>query len=66
MIRAGTLHYKSNLQEHGDCGTVECIYKALRSYNSGSCNSDDLSDGRGATPHYVSDIANRLLGRRPY
>ncbi|KAI0124798.1 hypothetical protein BJ170DRAFT_696371 [Xylariales sp. AK1849] len=62
MVRAGTNHYKANLKEFGDHDTAECIYEALRSYNSGSCNPNDLSDGRGATPSYVSDIANRLLG----
>ncbi|EPS35518.1 hypothetical protein H072_11073 [Dactylellina haptotyla CBS 200.50] len=38
-------------------------YKAFRAYNSGSiAPSGDLSNGNGATPCYVSDIANRLLG----
>ncbi|KAK6330447.1 hypothetical protein TWF696_003339 [Orbilia brochopaga] len=38
-------------------------YKAFRAYNSGSiAASGDLSNGNGATPCYVSDIANRLLG----
>ncbi|KAF3931001.1 hypothetical protein ABW20_dc0101291 [Dactylellina cionopaga] len=38
-------------------------YKAFRAYNSGSIHpSGDLSNGNGATPCYVSDIANRLLG----
>ncbi|KAJ6256478.1 hypothetical protein Dda_8340 [Drechslerella dactyloides] len=38
-------------------------YKAFRGYNSGSiAASGDLSNGNGATPCYVSDIANRLLG----
>ncbi|KAK6534137.1 hypothetical protein TWF281_005475 [Arthrobotrys megalospora] len=38
-------------------------YKAFRAYNSGSiAPSGDLSDGNGATPCYVSDIANRLTG----
>ena len=62
MVRAGTLHFKANLKEHGNTDTADCIYKALRSYNSGSCNNNDLSDGRGATASYVSDVANRLLG----
>ncbi|KAH8678201.1 hypothetical protein BX600DRAFT_146915 [Xylariales sp. PMI_506] len=63
MVRAGTNHYKDNLKEFGNTDTAECIYKALRAYNSGSVNSSNLSDGQGATPSYVSDIANRLLGR---
>ncbi|KAL1853891.1 hypothetical protein VTK73DRAFT_8877 [Phialemonium thermophilum] len=63
MVRAGTLHFKENLKQFGNADTAECIYKALRVYNSGSINENDLSDGCGATPDYVSDIANRLLGR---
>ncbi|OTB06475.1 hypothetical protein M426DRAFT_20925 [Hypoxylon sp. CI-4A] len=63
MVRAGTQHFKQNLQANGNQDTAECIYKALREYNSGSVNPGDLSDGRGATPSYVSDVANRLLGR---
>ncbi|KAI0161067.1 hypothetical protein GGR52DRAFT_576475 [Hypoxylon sp. FL1284] len=63
MVRAGTNHFKQNIQDQGNADTAECIYKALREYNSGSVNPNDLSDGRGATPSYVSDIANRLLGR---
>lgn len=35
------------------------IYEALRGYNSGSVNRNDLSDGLGATAAYVSDVANR-------
>ncbi|KAH8879968.1 hypothetical protein GQ53DRAFT_670902 [Thozetella sp. PMI_491] len=66
MVRAGTNHFKANMKEHGNTDTADCIYKALRSYNSGSCSSNNLSDGRGATPAYVSDIANRLCARRPY
>jgi len=63
MVRAGTLHYKDNLRQFGDGYNAETIYKALRVYNSGSINEDNLSDGRGATPEYVSDLANRLCGR---
>ncbi|KAF3921021.1 hypothetical protein AA313_de0200378 [Arthrobotrys entomopaga] len=38
-------------------------YKAFRAYNSGSISPDgNLSNGNGATPCYVSDIANRLTG----
>lgn len=62
MVRKGTEHYKENLKAHGDQCSVESIYPALRDYNSGSSNPNDLSDGRGATPSYVSDIANRLEG----
>lgn len=63
MVTAGTNHFKQNLKDFGDADTADCIYKALREYNSGSVNPDNLSDGRGATASYVSDIANRLLGR---
>ena len=35
-------------------------YESARGYNSGSIDFNDLSDGLGATPAYVSDIANRL------
>ncbi|KAI1470311.1 uncharacterized protein F4812DRAFT_260582 [Daldinia caldariorum] len=63
MVRAGTNHFKQNLRSFGDADTADCIYKALREYNSGSVNQADLSDGKGATPSYVSDVANRLLGR---
>lgn len=39
------------------------IYTAARIYNSGAvASSGDLGDGNGATPCYVSDIANRLTG----
>ena len=39
------------------------IYTAARIYNSGSvAPNGDLSNGNGATPCYVSDIANRLTG----
>ncbi len=63
MVRAGTLHYKDNLKQFGNADTADCIYKALRAYNSGSVNPNNLSDPRGATASYVSDIANRLCGR---
>jgi hypothetical protein len=62
MIRGGTQHYKQNLKNWGDKWSGESIYPALREYNSGSVNTKNLSDGRGATPDYVSDIAQRLQG----
>lgn len=37
-------------------------YQAARGYNSGSINFSNLSDGKGATEAYVSDLANRLQG----
>ncbi|KAL8946979.1 MAG: hypothetical protein Q9222_006690 [Ikaeria aurantiellina] len=63
MVNAGTKHYKGNLQQVGNQDTADNIYRALRLYNSGSINEGNLSDGKGATPEYVSDIANRLQGR---
>jgi Mn-dependent DtxR family transcriptional regulator len=63
MVMAGTKHFKGNLQQLDDKDTAETIYRALRLYNSGSINESNLSDGMGATPSYVSDIANRLQGR---
>jgi hypothetical protein len=63
MVMAGTKHFKANLEQVGDQDTASTIYRALRLYNSGSINESNLSDGKGATPSYVSDIANRLQGR---
>ncbi|KAJ0108981.1 hypothetical protein J7T55_005529 [Diaporthe amygdali] len=62
MVVGGTQHYKANLQNWGDKLSPESIYPALREYNSGSVNPNDLSDGRGATAAYVSDISQRLQG----
>ena len=38
------------------------VWAVLRGYNSGSIDESDLSNGMGATPSYVSDIANYLQG----
>jgi len=38
------------------------VYAVLRAYNSGKINAAELSDGQGATPAYVSNIANYLQG----
>lgn len=62
MVMAGTKHFKQNLESNNNSDTAEAIYEALRLYNSGSINKQNLSDGKGATNSYVSDIANRLLG----
>ncbi|KAK8061812.1 hypothetical protein PG994_008178 [Apiospora phragmitis] len=62
MVNGGTNHFKANLQDFGDKWSEESIYPALREYNSGSVNQNDLSDGLGATASYVSDIAQRLQG----
>lgn len=63
MVNAGTNHFKGNLKQIDDKDTASTIYQALRLYNSGKINTSNLSDGEGATPSYVSDIANRLQGR---
>lgn len=63
MVLAGTKHFKANLQQLDDKDTASTIYRALRLYNSGSINENNLSDGKGATDSYVSDLANRLQGR---
>jgi hypothetical protein len=63
MVTAGTMHYKGNLEQVGNGDDAATIYSALRWYNSGDLNPNDLSDGLGATPSYVSDIAYRLQGR---
>lgn len=62
MVRGGTQHFKGNLQNWGNALNERSIYSALREYNSGSVNENNLSDGRGATASYVSDIAQRLQG----
>jgi len=46
MIMAGTKHFKANLVQVGDKDNEECIYKALRLYNSGSMNEGNLSNGK--------------------
>jgi len=63
MVQAGTKHFKANLKQLDDQDTAATISKVLRLYNSGSFNEGNLSDGKGATDSYVSDIANRLQGR---
>jgi hypothetical protein len=62
MVVAGTNHYKANLQQTGNADSAQDIYQALRLYNSGSLDANNLSNGLGATDSYVSDIANRLQG----
>jgi LysM repeat protein len=37
-------------------------YVALRVYNSGSVDLNQLNDPLGATANYVADVANRLMG----
>lgn len=62
MIQGGAEHYKGNMANWGNSGDPSTIYPALREYNSGNVNADNLSDGRGATPEYVSDVSQRLGG----
>jgi LysM repeat protein len=62
MVRDGTTGTKD-----GD-GLKQCFqhqgnwYAAFREYNSGQVNTNDLNDPVGATPGYVKDTANRLMG----
>ncbi|OAG39866.1 hypothetical protein AYO21_05932 [Fonsecaea monophora] len=62
MVRDGTEGTKS-----GD-GLKQCFqhqgnwYAALREYNSGRVDVNDLNNGMGATGGYVRDVANRLMG----
>ncbi len=62
MVRDGTEGTK-----HGD-GLKQLrsrygnYYEALRAYNSGSVNRNDLNDPIGATADYVQETANRLMG----
>lgn len=39
------------------------IYRALREYNSGSINVNNLSDGKGATDGYVSNMVRKSVVR---
>jgi hypothetical protein len=63
MVTAGTAHFKGNLVQQGNGDDAATIYSALRLYNSGQLDPSNLSDGEGATPSYVSDIAYRLQWR---
>lgn len=64
MVTCGTQHYKQNLEDWGDEWSAESIYPALREYNSGSVDSDNLSDAPDniGNPYYVSDISQRFQG----
>jgi hypothetical protein len=76
MIKDGTLGTLD--KEGGGNGLVQClsqnsqaqygdknIYLAMRCYNSGSVDKNNLNDAMGATTGYVRDIANRLMGAAP-
>jgi hypothetical protein len=62
MICGGVEHFKGNLKHFGDKDSRDSVWPALREYNSGNANLADLSDPRGATASYVSDVANRVMG----
>lgn len=47
--------------ETNDAGS-RAVYAGARIYNSGSATITNLNDGRGSTPCYASDVANRLVG----
>lgn len=47
---------------YGNEWSGETIWPALRAYNSGTANLNDLSDPKGAKGSYVSDLANRVTG----
>ncbi|KAL7928933.1 hypothetical protein V8C35DRAFT_316869 [Trichoderma chlorosporum] len=65
MINGGTQHYKQNLEDWGNAWAESSIYPALREYNSGQVNTNDLSTAAGGfgVPCYVSDIARRMQGQ---
>ncbi|KAJ1337838.1 hypothetical protein MN608_00694 [Microdochium nivale] len=63
MVRGGAKHFRADLDKVGGNGwEPSSVYPALRLYNSGSINNDNLSDGKGATPAYVSEVVQRLGG----
>ncbi|KAL6695337.1 hypothetical protein J3F84DRAFT_348687 [Trichoderma pleuroticola] len=64
MINGGTQHFKGNLEDWGNAWAESTIYPALREYNSGSVNTNDLSTAAGGfgVPCYVADVAGRMLG----
>ncbi|KAF2438178.1 hypothetical protein P171DRAFT_526416 [Karstenula rhodostoma CBS 690.94] len=62
MVCGGAEHFKTNMLHWGDRWSAASVFPALREYNSGNVNEADLSDGRGATASYVSDLANRVTG----
>ncbi|KAN0096592.1 hypothetical protein V8E51_015397 [Hyaloscypha variabilis] len=62
MVRDGTEGtasgpgFKQAFEQYGN------YYVALRVYNSGSVDLNQLNDPLGATANYVADVANRLMG----
>lgn len=66
MIMAGTKHFKKNLEQQGNGDDAKTIYEALRLYNTGRVDVNNLNDdwtGNGhSDPDYVSVCANYLQG----
>ena len=62
IVNAGAIHFKDDLNSQGNGNDAVTIYSDLRRYNSGNVDPSDLSNGFRATPSYVSDVANRLIG----
>ncbi|CEJ81500.1 hypothetical protein VHEMI01622 [[Torrubiella] hemipterigena] len=71
MIRDGTAGTSAGAGVKGtiaqaakDTGdsSVRKFYAGARVYNSGSATYSNLNDGRGSTPCYAQDVANRLTG----
>lgn len=47
MVNCGSMHYKTNLENHGNLLATSSILPALREYNSGSVIESDLSNAPG-------------------
>lgn len=69
MIIDGTQGVLVGQETNGGDGLVQLInqqngniYEALRKYNSGSVDVNDLDFAYSATKCYVADVANRLQG----
>ncbi|KAJ1328280.1 hypothetical protein MN608_07616 [Microdochium nivale] len=63
MVRGGAAHFRRDLDQVGGNGwEPSSLYPALRRYNSGTLDPNNLSNGMGATDAYVSDMVQRLGG----
>ncbi|KAK8068679.1 hypothetical protein PG994_005295 [Apiospora phragmitis] len=62
MVEGGAKHFQGNLANWGNTMDPKSVYPALREYNSGTVNSNNLSDAPQSNPSYVSDISQRLGG----
>jgi len=57
MVTCGTTHYKQNLEDWGNLLATSSILPALREYNSGSVDANDLSDAPNCVGNpYVSQL----------